>query len=230
MALKEREQKTYAIIIADGSIRLKADDNDPKAVTRTIELKDGTTMTKRERVYHELSGFIRSVEFKDGDYGKSVNVGVEDGGEIITLSLGLGSNFGEDFLKKLPNVKFSEEVIMRPYSFEDDKKKLRKGITIIQGLDKLTNFFGDPETKTNLHGYPEVPKPYNEMDSDDWKIYFMQARKFLQAFTEANIIPTLDVEFDTTQAEPGVPAGMEEPTIEEEVGNTPFGPEETPAQ
>ena len=107
----------------------------------------------------------------------------------IILSMNMSSNYAEDLLKKIPNIDLTKQVSLKPYSFEDDKKKIRKGISVVQGEVKIKSFFQDPVTKKNLHDYPELTKPIKDYDKDDWKIYFMTTRKFLEKFITDNISP-----------------------------------------
>jgi hypothetical protein len=190
MGLREREPKTYANIISDGTIRVQVSESDPKAVRRDYELKDGTKGTKFERVYHELSGIIEAIQFYEGDYGKTIHLVVKDGEEEIILSVGMQTNYADDLMKKLPNINFTKEVTLKPYSFTDDKKKLRKGISIIQDGEKIKSFFNDAENKP-LHGIPVPEKKNEEMDSDDWKMHFIKVKKFLQNFIEENVAMTI---------------------------------------
>ena len=176
MGLKTYEPKLYANIISDGTIRVKTVETNPLAVRRDYELKDGTKGTKFELVYNELSGVINDVSFYDGDFGKILHLTFFDDMPII-LSMNVSSNYAEDIMKKLPNIDLSKIVIFRPYSFEDDNKKLRKGITILQNNIKIKSFFHN-EKNQPINGYPVLTKDIKEYDSDDWKIYFMQTRKF----------------------------------------------------
>lgn len=187
MGLEKKERKNYATIISDGSIRVPSTEDDPSAVKREYETSDGKKGVKYEEVYDTLSGVIQDINFFDGDFGKVLNVTIDD----ITLSINTNVNFGEDFMKKLPNIDLNEEVYLSPYSFEDDKKKIRKGITVYQKGEKLQNFFFDPENKENINGYPNPEGDIKDYSKEDWKIYFMQARKFLVKYTEENIIPKI---------------------------------------
>jgi len=188
--LTSYEQRTYANIISDGTIRIRCGENDPKAVKRDYELKDGTKGTKIERVYNELSGIITALAFYEGDYGKTLQVTVSDNEEEIVLCMNISTNFAEDLMKKLPNLNLDNRVIFKPYAFEDDKKKLKKGISIIQGGQKIKSYFHDA-TNQPINGYPGLTKDIKEYDTDDWKIYFIGTRKFLQQYIESNIIPKL---------------------------------------
>jgi len=201
MALRAREERTFANIISDGTIRVKAQEGDPLAVRRDIKLPDGTEMTKFERVYHELSGFIHYISFKEGDYGKQLIIAIKDGDFNINLSMSMQSNYAEDLLKKLPNVDVNKEIVLSPYSFEDDKKKLRRGVTVMQDGEKLKSYFHD-EKNNPINGFVEFEKDWKTYDKEDWKMHFIKTRKFLQQFTEEKIIPLLDFKNDDTQFEP----------------------------
>lgn len=186
MGLTAREPRTYASIGADGTIRVKTSESDPLAVRRDYELRDGTSGTKWERIYHELSGTITDVSFRDGDYGRTLDVEVTDGDEKIILTINMATNYAEDLMKKLPRIDFLKEVVFKPYSFEDKNKKLRKGISVYQGENKLASYFHDAENKP-INDFPEVEEG-KSYDSDEWKVYFIQVKKFLQKFIEENVI------------------------------------------
>lgn len=192
MGLKNtRSYKTFASIISDGSIRVKTDESNPLAVKRDWELADGTKGTKYELVYTELSGVIQDIEFRDGDYGTSLNIAFQDNeGEPIILTMNIESTYAEDLMKKLPAIDYLREVTVKPYSFEDDNKRLKRGISVSQGEIKVKNFFYDADKKTNLHDYPAIPKDHG-WDKNDWKIYFLTTRKFLKKFTEEVVIPAI---------------------------------------
>lgn len=222
MGLKAREAKIYANIISDGTIRVKTSESDPEAVRRDYELKDGTKGTKFERVYNELSGLITGVSFYDGDFGKTLHVTVTDDEMPVILSMNLSSNYAEDLLKKIPNIKLDKPVTLKPYSFEDDKKKLRKGISVVQEEKKITNFFYDAEKKVFLHDFPAINSE-KKHDKDDWKIYFMTTRKFLEKFITDNICPMfLGLTPEGVAEAVGGKVVEDEKPIEEQITEPPF--------
>lgn len=189
MGLSRRAQRVYANIISDGTIRVKTVESDPEAVRRDYELSNGDKGTKFERVYDELSGIITGVAFFDGEFGKTLHVTVTDDDGSIILSMNMATNYAEDLMKKLPALDLDKKVALRPYSFEDDKKKLRRGISVVQDGEKVKSFFHDAENKP-LYGFPEIIKD-KVYDKDDWKIYFMQTRKFLQGYISERVCPKL---------------------------------------
>jgi hypothetical protein len=199
MPLIEKEQKTFATIISDGTLRVQSTEDDPHARKREWELKDGTKGVKYERIYKGLTGKIINVEFYDGDYGKSLNITFEKDSpneDDIIVAIGTATNFAEDLMKKLPSINFAEPVTFSPYSFVGDDGKTKKGVTVWQGeeggKEKIQNFFYDPDKKKNTNKFPNPEGNVKEYDSDDWKIYFTKTRKFLVKYIEDNIIPKFE--------------------------------------
>ena len=150
---KRTDQKTFATILSDGSIRVKCDESTEGAKKREYETSDGTTGIKWELVYNSLSGIITNIEFEDGQFGEQMKVTISDDEEII-LTMGSSSSFADDLMKKLPSIDVLKQVEISPYSFTDDKGKSRKGITLRQNDKKISNFFYDGEK--NINEYPEL--------------------------------------------------------------------------
>lgn len=194
MALKNtRADNQFVSILADGTLRMPVPEFTEGAVTREYETSDGKTGTKHEMVYTELSGMITKVAFFDGEYGKLLQLTIEDGEEKpIILSVGTESNFGEDLMKKLPGIDLSVPVRIAPYSMTTDNGKTKKGVSVYQTPNefsdemKLNNYFYDAEAKTNLHGFPKIPAGHGKkpVSKEQWKMYFLEARIFLIDFIE----------------------------------------------
>lgn len=201
MALHKKEQKDFVKVLAsDGSLRLEVPEGTEGAVTREYEDSKGNKGSKTELVFGVLSGKITGVEIIEGNFGNLLQIEVTDEQGSMILSLAANQNFGEDVMKKLPNIDFEKEVEFAPYSFEDEGKS-KRGMTITQDGQKIQNFFYDPETKETKYGFPEVEdKKYTK---DDWKIYFLQVQKFLNEYITENVIPQFGkvTESDTVSAE-----------------------------
>jgi len=107
MGLEKREDfKTFASIIADGSIRVKTGEGNPNAVKREFKTGDGTEGVKFELVYNNLRGLIKGIEFEDGKYGQQMFVTIDD----ITLAVNTDSAWGRDIMQKLPAIDLTKEV------------------------------------------------------------------------------------------------------------------------
>lgn len=177
------------ILGSDGTLRLSVPEGTEGAVYREYETSDGKKGSKWELIFKSLCGRITNLQMFDGDYGKNLLVTLTYTGGEDTISFNTTTPFGEDFMKKLPNINLDEFVTIAPYNFTDDNGKVRKGVTVTQGDVKLSNYFYNPEEKKNLHGYPEPEGDTSRYDKDDWKIYFTQCRKFLVKNVEEKFLP-----------------------------------------
>lgn len=192
--IPDKPKGRFISILADGKFHETVKEGTEGAVEREYETSDGKTGKKWEITYPGINGIIRKVDFWKGEYGDMIQLTFGDPGEEqITISQGTAGNFGEDLMKKLPNVDPTKPVSIMPYAFTDEKTgKPKRGVTIYQDNKKLTDFFWDGEKK--LHGFPEPEGDTAEYGTDDWKIYFLQARKFLIAYIKEHVAPKFDGE------------------------------------
>lgn len=190
MSLEAKETKKFISVLGStGDFRMSVPEGTEGAIKREYETSDGKKGEKYELAYKSIGGKIVDVEFFEGDYGKNLllTFDFEDNTEHVVLSLGCNTPFGEDVLKKLPNIDFNAWVVMTPYNFDDDNGKNRKGISITQGDEKVTNAYYDG--KKSLLDYPEPEGDTSKYDADDWKMYFTKARKHTIQYAEKEIVP-----------------------------------------
>lgn len=177
----------YISVKADGRFHEKVSEGTEGAVLRTYELKDGTKGEKWELLYKDISNvLVKNIRFEDSDFGENILLTLVDDDSEVVWAENTGSNFGSDLMKKLPNLDFSKPVSFKPYSFEDEKGKDKRGVSVFQE-DKISDFFYDGEKK--LHGFPEWPKELEKMTKDDWKVFFIQVKVFLTDYTKESIVP-----------------------------------------
>lgn len=209
-------QKTYLGIGVEGTFRKQVPEGTEGAKKREIKKDDGSVIVKWELHTNLIENAkILDVFVRDTDYGEQLNIALDDD---IVISTPLSGNYSTSFLKALPYVDFNEEVILRSYSIETDKGKTKKGISLMQKGEKLTNFFYDYEEKKNLHSFPDPHK--EKMTKDDWKVYFINVKQFLQSYLEENIKPKLDKIAAENMVEPK--EEPEEGSIESEFEDQPF--------
>lgn len=178
----------YISIKADGKLHEKVSEGTDGAVLRKYELKDGTTGEKWELLYSKVEGFITNVKFEDGDFGENLLITFTDGENEITLAQGVSTAFGEDILKKIPGIDFAKKVTLQPYAFEDDKGRVKNGVSFYQESDKVASYFWDG--KKNLHGFPAIDKKEDEeWSKDEWKAHFLKVRIFLTKYAKENVVP-----------------------------------------
>ena len=212
--LTQKDVKKYiSILSSDGTLRTVVDKNTPGAVEREYETSDGKKGSKFELVFAKLEGKITNIAFWEGDYGKNLQIEVENAGEKAVLSVGVESSFGEDIMKKLPNIALDKEISFEPFAFENDKGKQVKGVSIKQGGEKIANYYWDADKKKPLNGLPKIDGKAENFDKDDWKVHFIKVRKFL---TE-EVQKLIEVKFP-----PKVPEPLEFPEDSMPVGEIPF--------
>jgi len=179
-----------SILGSDGTLRLSVPEGTEGAKKRDYETSDGKQGSKWELIFKSLTGKITNLQMYEGDYGTNLMVTLSYEGGSDTISINTNTPFGEDFMKKLPNINLDEFVTLAPYSFVDEKGKTRKGITVTQGDTKLKDFFTDAEDyKKKLHGYPMPKGDTDKYTNDKWKLYFAEARIFLSDYTTEKFIP-----------------------------------------
>lgn len=185
------EKKTYYYII-DGSFRQKVTQEFPDAVYRKATLKDGSTKDKWERHVKALFGRIINVELRETDFGKQIQVTLdenEDGYKPI-IQMSVNSREGNDFLRKLPGIDLSKEVKFSPWKKEDKRALYIDQPNIDSVFDEsVRDYFYDYETKKALNGMPEAPKPKEEMTTNGWKAYFLTVDDFLMEYLINKIAP-----------------------------------------
>lgn len=180
MELKKNEglgDRKFIVVLADGKFHQTVPEGTEGAVIRTYEDNDGAEQSKLELVFDEVKGVITSISFEDSQFGKNLQIEIDNEGVI---SMGTASSFGEDLMKKLPNLDLDKEVRLVPYAFTPKgESKTKKGVTVYQDEKKIESFYWDKETSKNINGIPEVEGDTKTFDSDDWKMHFMVVRKFL---------------------------------------------------
>lgn len=202
MLINTKQDNKFVVILADGTLRLSVPEGTDGSVVREFENSKGEKMIKHEMVYTELSGMINNISFRDGEYGKSLQITIiENDEDYVVLSVLTSSPFGEDMLKKILNIDMTKRVRLVPYSFLDDNGKNRRGITVYQDGIKIKSYFQEGEGKetVNINGYPDAPKAKagKTISSDEWKLYYGQARLHMINVIEDKLSSTEIVD-DTT--------------------------------
>lgn len=177
-----KEKGVYLSVLSDGKFHQTVTKETEGAVLREYETSNGQKGQKWELLASSVEGKITNLEIRDGDYGKQLQITMQSGDDTCTISLQTSSNFGEDFMKKLPSISPDEVIKVAPFAFTDDKGKQRRGITVYrQSGEKVVDHYHKKEGDkiVAVNGYPAIPADANGWDSDEWKLYFMNARKFL---------------------------------------------------
>lgn len=193
--LATSKNRYYSVI--DGTFRVQVPASDPNAIERHWETKDGKSGVKHEKHVKALFGIIENIAIVDTDFGKNLNIYLDDdeNGHTPVISLNVDSRWGGDLLKRLPNLEKGKEYRFMPFAFTpEDSDKEKKGISVTSRDDegkftvKVDNFFFDGEKSIN--GFPEP----DEEDKQDWAFFYKKVTKFLVKYAEENVLPKFAVE------------------------------------
>ena len=231
--LEKSTSNSIYLSIVQGSLRQSVPEGTPDSVKRDWEA-GGEKGTKFELVYKAIVGKIVGVSFFDGDAGgrkfQNLNIRLEAGenGKTPVISVGVGTRYAQDILKKLPNVNFEEEVRFRPFAFvPEGEDKTVTGVEIMQrdgrGLfeKKINSFFHKKNAQgkwESVNGFPTPEGDTSDYTSDDWDIYYKQCRRFLVQYTKERVMPKFDEE---------VPASLRGRTTESETADD-ISPDDIP--
>ncbi len=212
MALIEsREKKNYISISSDAILRKVVPAGTLGAKEREYETKEKDEngnfikATKIEKHFESVSGKITNIQFVDTDYGTLLQVELTDTSDFLAnepeiLSMSTSQSYAQDFMKKLPNIDLSKEVILKPFCFtpEGGKREL-KGLTVTQDGNKIEKSFVEKQGDkfVNIMGYPtpdeKLQNEKNEMKrKEGWKRYFKDCEIFLVDYTTENFVSKFD--------------------------------------
>ncbi len=185
--------KTF-LTINGGKIKQASTEGTPGVEKREWE-KDGKSGVKWEIPHDSLSGHIVGLNFKDGDFGTSLIVDLQDDSGIYSLQITTKSRYFDDIAKKLKSINLGEVVKLTPFDFESKTDKDSKGdpkkivgISVNQNGEKITSYYYDG--KKSINKMPKVDeKEKEEMGKDYWTIYFVKVGNFLKKEIEGVNVP-----------------------------------------
>ena len=184
------------ILGSDGTFRVEVAPQTPRAVVREYE-QDDVKKIKHELVYHKLTGKIENISFRDGNYGRTIDMFIRNDKALYIVSVNTANNYASSIMKVLPNLNLEKEVVFKPYAFKGDNGKDLKGVSVEQDGEKILNYFWDKKKKEVINDFPvndEEKKPEATATTKwkkYWKAYFSDVEEFLVEYTEEKIIPNL---------------------------------------
>lgn len=189
MSGSETTNNNKYFYVVGGTFKTKGNASDDGVEERVN--KNGVTVF--EKPYKALFGRIEGISIFDGDFGKIINIKLDENedGQTPVLSFNVESGDGKDIMEKLPAVNFSEDVKIMPYRFTPEgESKEKSGISVYQKdadgkyTNKITNFF--LVDKKPLHGYPTIE--WDKASETDRKIFFIKRNEFLLNYFTENVI------------------------------------------
>lgn len=174
------ELKTFVNIFG-GQLAVNVKEGDEDAISR-VNKKEKTVW---EKYYPDLNGILESIEVRKNDFLKAWEyvVHVSDMGMHYYISIPTDSRYGDNFARKVPNLKFATDFTIKPYDFEDKESgKKRTGISLMQNGVKIEAFY----TMDNPQGMPMLTE---KVEEELYKIHTIQLNKFLREAVEKHCKP-----------------------------------------
>ena len=199
-----QDKKTTFLSLAGGYIwNRKAEESDPNFATQDYETSEGNKTRKGAR-YSDLTGAIKSVEFKTHDqFGESINVLFESGGENYTVSISTNNRYSQDMMKALLKVDLTKEVHLKPYDFVKDNRRAQ-GIVFKQDGEKINLRNDDAPSKES--------EWFKSSNKKQVKRFFEDLTDWFIAEVEEKVIPQLG----SVEPQSGLGTATNESTSEEE--------------
>jgi hypothetical protein len=179
----DEKGKTHAVV----GVRCKEDE--PGA--RPILKADGTHVANKTTgellyrlEYDFVYGTITAMTITEDDWGKYLDVTINDGGTTYTLRLDRGDRYWTDFLLRLPMLDLTKPITFTPYNFKSEEGKTQQGIAMKQAGQKIARKW----TKEN--DYAGGP-PQAEFDEDEQEWKFGKRNRWLEENVVTPAIATL---------------------------------------
>lgn len=150
--------------IVNGKFALKVD-----AATRTsVSRMNRNNQVVHEELYGQCGGYLTNVSFQDGNFGQELHIEITERGvkyKIQTLAV---SNYAEDFLSRLLNVKLDQVIELHVFEEKviDGDNSYMKGVLFIKDENNknIPKYFS-AQNRKNL---PEWEKNPDETAKNKW--------------------------------------------------------------
>jgi hypothetical protein len=178
MGLENREGGNF-ISIFNGKFAQRVQEGTEGAVSRVNKL--GKTVS--EKFYDNFTGKLVGIETRDSAYGKQWVFSFKDALDVYHLNLAYSNSFATAFLKMLPNIDLTKEMLVSPSTKEVDGKQ-KSSLFVKQDGEWIKSAY----TRENPNGMPDLKqitvKGQQVWDDTDRMV-------FLEAMVEKDIKPKI---------------------------------------
>jgi len=151
-------RKNIYLSIINSLFAQRVDKDTPNAVPRLLSKGVNAGSEVYELLFNKVTGKITNIKERESKFGNTFQITIEatikDEERILILDLPVSSSHCTSFLMRFPNIDLSEKVSLLSYSFEDENKKQRSGISVFQNNEKILPYF----TAEEKNGLPELEK------------------------------------------------------------------------
>ena len=163
-----RGNNTYLSII-NGKFALKVAEKTEGAIERTN--KNGKIVF--EKYFTGVTGFIKNVGISDGDFGKELHITVANGDNNFAIQIPASGGYSFGFLCRIPNINFTENATLKPFSIEQENGKIKNFLVVYQNDKKVISAFSK-ESPNGLPSLEEKTIKGNKIWDDTLRIEFFE--------------------------------------------------------
>jgi hypothetical protein len=142
MALEKNNSDATFLVVRNGKLAQKVTESTEGATKVFSKDDSGNERTSFYLMHSSLTGTITKTGIYKGNFGEEVKVTIVDGDERYILSFSLKSEYGQDFLKRFPNLPSGDVVKITP--------------VLTEAKDKENNVIKNKEGKTVTRGFISV--------------------------------------------------------------------------
>lgn len=127
MGFSNNKSNVTYIRVANGKLIVKAKDNAPGAVKRTIGAGKHEGEETWEYHHDAYTGHIRKISIKDSEnYGAQINILVADDEGLAVITIPMSGRHSTKLVQNLANLNLDEPVQFCPYKFQARDKESQK--------------------------------------------------------------------------------------------------------
>lgn len=173
MARNESSSNSNALYLQPFAGRIAAKSKEPRdgfQLKTYTNISTGATMTAYVKTYQSISGFIRKVQYREGENEgqkiQSWKILLEDSDGVISFEFGAATNVARTWMRTTPNIDLTKEVELTCFP---DKENEKKTVLVVKQNGAALKF---AYTKENPNGMPP-PKlratgKWDFGDTEEW--------------------------------------------------------------
>lgn len=155
MALGNEQTQIHYLQILNGKFALKVD-----APTKTsVSRMNRNNQLIHEELYGLCGGTLTNVKFHDGNYGPELHIEITERGVKYNIQTLATSNYAEDFLSRLLNVKLGEVIELHVFEKEEQKESgtYKNGVLFIKDqYNRNVQKYFSAQNRKNLPEWEKV--------------------------------------------------------------------------
>lgn len=155
MGLISRDKNVTFVDVNDGKFVIRSTEDDPEAVSRTIEKGKNAGRVVYEKRYDALEGLLVDVEVRMSDYGERLTLSVRDEDMLYKVTVPFDSKHAGKFIRCCENLDVTQNIKFSPFKLP---KKEGDGYIHGWGIRQLDDIVSDSLKKEDIPEWKQIIK------------------------------------------------------------------------